>query len=70
MVEWSDLKMKRILLVIFVSLQLVFPATALAWSPLDSYLPVFYPGALCYEPVAGSEESNEETEEEEEPDCD
>jgi len=67
--------MKRILLVIFVSLQLVFSATALAWSPLDSYLPVFYPGALCYESVAGSEESNEEenngeTEEEEEPDCD
>ena len=64
--------MKQLLLVVFVTFQMIISATALAWSPLDSVENAIDSMQQCYTLVAGSDEDQktEGEEEEEEPDCD
>jgi hypothetical protein len=69
------MKMKQLLLVVFVTFQTINSSAALAWSPLDSFEYAIESMQQCYPVVAGSEENQddqkkEEEEEEEEPDCD
>jgi hypothetical protein len=70
------MKMKQLLLVVFVTFQTIISSAALAWSPLDSFEYALESMQQCYPVVAASEEDQddqqkgEEEEEEEEPDCD
>jgi DNA-binding transcriptional regulator of glucitol operon len=70
------MKMKQLLLVVFVTFQMIISSAALAWSPLDSFEYALESMQQCHTVVAGSEEDQdgkkkgEEEEEEEEPDCD
>jgi hypothetical protein len=69
------MKMKQLLLVVFVTFQTIISSAALAWSPLDSFEYALESMQQCYPVVAGSEEDQDdqqkgEEEEEEEPDCD
>lgn len=72
--ECSEMKPKRLLLVLFFALQTIVSTAALAWSPLDGVVDAVERMHSCYMPVASSEEGEEaktdEGEEEEEPDCD
>jgi hypothetical protein len=69
------MKMKQLLLVVFVAFQTIISSAALAWSPLDSFEYSIESMQQCSPVVAGSEEDQDdpkkgEEEEEEEPDCD
>jgi hypothetical protein len=71
------MKMKQLLLVVFVTFQTIIFSAALAWSPLDSFEHALESMQQCYSVVASSEEEQDskkkgenEEEEEEEPDCD
>ena len=70
--ECSEMKLKRLLLVLFFALQTIVSTAALAWSPLNDVVDAVERMHSCYMPVASSEESGEatENEDEEEPDCD
>ena len=72
--ECSEMKLKRLFLVLFFALQTIVSTAALAWSPLDGVVDAVERMHNCYVPVASSEEGGEssknEGEEEEEPECD
>ena len=65
--------MKHLILVLFVSFQMIISPAALAWSPLDGLESAAESMQYCYSTIAGSDEDQEgkkKEEEEEEPDCD
>ena len=68
------MKLKRLLLLLFFTLQIMVSNAALAWSPLDGVEDAVEKLHNCYFVVASSEDGGEaegnEGEEEEEPDCD
>ena len=64
--------MKHLILVVFITCQLIISSAALAWSPLDGVEDAIDSMQNCLVTTANSEESSEggkEEEEEEEPDC-
>ncbi|NCF34770.1 MAG: hypothetical protein GWP56_00025 [Gammaproteobacteria bacterium] len=63
--------MKRLILVFFVTCQMIISSAALAWSPLDGVEEAIDSMQNCLFTTASSEQSQEagEKEQEEEPDC-
>ena len=65
--------MKHLILVFFVTCQMIISSAALAWSPLDGVEEAIDSMQNCLFTTASSEQSQEaggaEGEEEEEPDC-
>jgi len=69
------MKMKQLILVLFVVFQTILFSVAQAWTPMDEFRSAVESTQYCVSIVAGSEtdqegENKEEGEEEEEPDCD
>lgn len=63
--------MKHLILVVFISCQLIISSAALAWSPLDGVEDAIDSMQNCLVTTASSSEESSEggEEEEEEPDC-
>ena len=72
-IDWRDTAMKHLILVIFVTCQMIISSAALAWSPLDGAEDAIDSMQNCFFTTASGDQTQgaegAKGEEEEEPDC-